>query len=81
MDPRPTPPQPPIVFNATPTSLVEDAKALITATKQVWDTIVSIVRPTDATFDNTISHIIQDENTKSTKLRVLQFYSSTNPCK
>lgn len=72
-------PQLPPLFNATPTSLVLDAQKLVDGTKRVWDDIVATTTAQTATWDNTISPIIHDENHKSTALRVLRFYASTSP--
>ncbi|QYT03605.1 Mitochondrial intermediate peptidase [Trichoderma simmonsii] len=74
-------PQLPPAFDATPLSLVEEAKALIDHTCTVWDEVVLNVQPNNATFENTITPIITDENQKYTRLRILRFYSSTSPSK
>lgn len=74
-------PQLPTPFDATPSSLVEEAKALVDHTRAVWDEIALNVKPNNATFENTILPIITDENQKYTKLRLLRFYSSTSPSK
>lgn len=72
-------PQLPPLFDATPASLVSDAQELVEDTKRVWDDIVATITPQTATWDNTITRIIQDENQKSTVVRVLRFYASTSP--
>jgi metallopeptidase MepB len=69
----------PPLFNATPTSLLSDAVALVETTKRLWDTLAATVTTQNATFDNTIIPIIQDSNEKSKTLRVLRFYASTSP--
>lgn len=62
--------QPSPLFDATPSSLKEDAEKLIAETITIWDLIVSRVQAEDATFQNTIVPIFQDENAKSEKQRV-----------
>ncbi|KAL6817559.1 hypothetical protein V8C40DRAFT_281751 [Trichoderma camerunense] len=74
-------PQLPPAFDATPLSLIEEAKALIDHTRTVWDEVALNVQPNHATFENTIIPIITDENRKYTRLRILRFYSSTSPSK
>ncbi|OAQ82559.1 metallopeptidase [Purpureocillium lilacinum] len=73
--------QVPPLFDATPTSLKEDAERLIATTFATWDSVVSEIQPEHATFDNTIVPIFQDENARSAKRRVLCFYASTHPSK
>ncbi|KAK4059871.1 hypothetical protein Trihar35433_10415 [Trichoderma harzianum] len=71
----------PPAFDATPLSLIEEAKTLIDHTRTVWDEVALSVQPNHATFENTIIPIITDENQKHTRLRILRFYSSTSPSK
>jgi metallopeptidase MepB len=74
------PRQMPISFDATASSLVQDAQNLVDRTKSVWDGIVSDVQhPSNATFTNTILPIAQDENASTARL--LRFYASTSPSK
>ncbi|KAK0648238.1 MepB protein [Cercophora newfieldiana] len=76
------PSQAPIVFDATADSLIQDAQDLIDKTNTVWDAIVKNVgTPDKATFGNTILPIINDENAKVRKSRILRFYASTSPSK
>lgn len=75
------PPQNPPVFDATPESLRHDAQNLIEQTQGAWAEVLNKVVPESATFDNVIEPIIQDENEKSTSLRILRFYASTSPTK
>ncbi|KAK1752826.1 hypothetical protein QBC47DRAFT_430873 [Echria macrotheca] len=70
----------PIVFDATPSSLIRDAQNLVDQTKSVWDGVVSKVQhPNNATFTNTILPIAEDEN--ASKARIIRFYASTSPSK
>lgn len=72
-------PQRPPIFNATPESLHSDAQELLQHTQKVWQGILGNIVPETATFENVIKPIIQDENAKSTSIRVLRFYASTSP--
>ncbi|KAL5083879.1 hypothetical protein Trisim1_000789 [Trichoderma cf. simile WF8] len=63
-------PQLPPAFDATPLSLIEEAKTLIDHTRTVWDAVALNVQPNDATFENTIIPIITDENQKYTRLYI-----------
>ncbi|PTB34860.1 uncharacterized protein TrAFT101_002296 [Trichoderma asperellum] len=76
-----SPPQLPTAFDATPLSIIDEAKALIDHTRTIWDEVAQSVKPNHATFENTIIPIITDENRKYTRLRILKFYSSTSPSK
>jgi len=77
------PSQAPIVFNATPSSLVQEAQALIDRSKTVWDSVVfsAAADLANVTFDNTVRPIIDDENVKLARARLLRFYASTSPSK
>lgn len=76
-----SPPQLPRAFDATPLSLIDEAKALIDHTRTIWDEVALSVKPNHATFKNTVIPIITDENQKYMRLRILKFYSSTSPSK
>lgn len=75
------PPQSPPFFDATPESLRNDAQNLVQRTRKVWHDIVDTIKPDFATFGNVVEPIIQDENAKSTSMRLLRFYASTSPSK
>lgn len=74
-------PQSPPLFNATPESIRSDAEMLVQRTREVWQEALDSTTPQTATFENIIVPMIQDENAKSTSVRVLRFYSSTSPSK
>jgi metallopeptidase MepB len=59
-------------FDATPSSVKANAEKLIAGTIAAWDLIVSQVPIEDATFQNTIVPIFQDENAKSQTQRVCE---------
>lgn len=75
------PPQLPIKFDATPSSLVQDARDVISRTNSFWDAINSSIPVDHATFENTILPIIHDENARLARSRLLNFYASTSPSK
>ena len=55
------PRQLPSFFNATASSLIQDAHNLVDQTKSAWDSIATKVQhPSNATFTNTIVPIAQD---------------------
>jgi metallopeptidase MepB len=70
--------QPPVFFDATPSSLKSDAERIIAATVATWDAIVSQVQTQDATFENCIMPILQDENTRSQEQRVCECASAAD---
>jgi hypothetical protein len=70
--------QPPVLFDATPSSLKNDAESIIAATVTAWDAIVSQVQTQNATFENCIMPISQDENTRSQKQRVCKCASAAD---
>lgn len=69
-------PQLPTFFDATPETLLVDTEDIITTTRQVWDRICANISTDDATFDNVIAPIIQDENAKLVRRRIIAFYPS-----
>ncbi|KAJ5506684.1 Neurolysin/Thimet oligopeptidase N-terminal [Penicillium expansum] len=73
--------QEPPIFDSTPQSLRQEALKIINATTLTWNLVVAGVQIADASFENTIWPIIQDENAKFEKQRVLLFYRSTSPVK
>jgi hypothetical protein len=56
------PPQAPPRFNATPESLIADARKLNDICQNMMDHVVETVKPETATFENTILPIALDEN-------------------
>lgn len=72
------PPQAPPSFTATPTSLLEDAKALCGTTRSLLDRIVAEVTPETATFENVILPIAQDEDAAALQNRILGFYQAVS---
>ncbi|KAI1323212.1 hypothetical protein F5Y16DRAFT_384503 [Xylariaceae sp. FL0255] len=71
----------PPIFDATATSLKEDAERIIANTVATWDAVVDLVKVEDASWENIIVPIYEDENAKSEKRRVLTFYADVSPSK
>ena len=74
-------PQPPPAFDATPVSLIDDAKRIIEISRKVVDEIIANINLDEATFENVILPFINDENSKSRETRIIKFYASTSPRK
>lgn len=73
--------QEPPIFDLTPRSLKEEALKITNTATSIWDLVVAGVQIADASFENTIWPIIQDENVNIEKQRLLLFYPSTYPVK
>lgn len=61
------PPQPPVLFDRDPASIIEEAQQLTERTKQVVDSIVASVTRVTADFANTIAPFAADENRRLTR--------------
>jgi metallopeptidase MepB len=70
------PPCKPPLFDATPTSLVEDAIRLIKERTELIDRLTQIEDPT---FDKAILPFIQHENTFIRERRLITFYAGESP--
>lgn len=68
------PPQAPPSFNATPESLIADAKKLNDICRNMMNKMVEDVKPETATFGNTVLLIALDENESSLSSRIIEFY-------
>lgn len=77
---NPEPPQPPPFIRHTPASLTATADRLLTTLGNVWDA-VALVPVTEATFENAVQPLIDEENQRLTESRVLYFLSSASPSK
>ena len=73
-----TPPQPPPVFTATPSSIVKDTENLISRSRKLQDDLVKTVPPSSAKFSNSLLPMAQDENWLSTEINILSFYQSVS---
>lgn len=74
------PPQPPFNFNVDPATLLEVAEKLVASSKRVWDHVAQISSD-KATFITAIVPIINDENERLTRSRLLTFLKSVAPSK
>ena len=74
MSPRVPPPQAPPTFQHTPQSLVDDTRALIERSRAVEDEIVKDVRVEEATFDNVLRPMANDENSSALQKNIIGFY-------
>lgn len=74
-----TPPMSPPCFDATPESILLDAKSLIEASNLVQDAIVEAVKPEAATFTNTILPLVHQENKMLHQRQLIEFYSYVSP--
>lgn len=74
------PPQPPPFINHTPESLIETVGGLISTLGKVWDQ-VALIPVSDATFENAVQPLIDEENQRLTKSRVVYFLSSASASK
>lgn len=72
------PPQAPLLFNATPVSVIDDAKRMIEKLRSVQDRIVETVQPETATFANTLAPLTQAENEKLSTLCLVSFYADVS---
>ena len=72
------PTQAPPLFIATVDSILKDTKELIAASKALEDKLVAGVKPEDATFENVINVIAQDENHLSLSAHILVFYQAVS---
>ncbi|KAL7954194.1 hypothetical protein V8C34DRAFT_320186 [Trichoderma compactum] len=71
-------PQLPTAFDATPSALIDEAKALINHTCSIWDEVALNVRPSHATFGSAIIPVIVGGGQEYTRLRILRFYNASN---
>lgn len=74
------PPQPLPFIDHTPGSLIATGDRLITTLDKVWDS-VALIPESDATFDNAVQPLIDEENQRLTESRILYFLSSASTSK
>lgn len=72
------PPQPPPVFTATPTSVIEDTKKFIDVSRKLTDDIVAKVTEKDASFEKVVLPMAHDENRQGLVAHILGFYQSVS---
>ncbi|RFU26363.1 hypothetical protein B7463_g9969, partial [Scytalidium lignicola] len=72
------PPQAPPSFTATPSSLIDDAKAICDQTRTLLDKIAAEVTPETATFENVLLPIAEDEDRSCLQTRIIGFYQAVS---
>lgn len=72
------PPQPPPNFNDTPTSVLTGIRSILDYTRKLQDGIVAKIRPEDATFNNVLLPLAEDENNTIAMKKLFKFFSSTS---
>ena len=72
------PPQLPIDFSATPSSLINGMEALVATWRELEDKVVAEIRPEDATFQNVLLPLIHLENRLWAEKRRIWFSASTS---
>ncbi|CZR62648.1 related to metalloproteinase [Phialocephala subalpina] len=73
-----TPPQAPPLFTATKDSLVDDAKKLCQGTRNLLDKLAKDIKPADASFENVLLPMAQDEDKTALDSRVIGFYQAVS---
>ncbi|KAK2757150.1 metallopeptidase [Colletotrichum kahawae] len=76
-----TPPQPPPLFTATPSSILESINRLIEASKGAHKDFVKALSPFSATFANTLLPLAYAENALSSEATLLMFLRDVSPDK
>lgn len=77
---QPEPPQPPPFIDHTPESLIKTADRVVTTLSRVWDQ-VALIPVSEATFENAIQPLINEENQRLTESRTIYFLSSASTSK
>ncbi|ROT43055.1 peptidase family M3 [Sodiomyces alkalinus F11] len=69
-----SPPQAPPLFVGTNDSIAADAQKICDTTRSLLDKVVAEVSPEQATFQNVMAPIVEDENLSALQTRILGFY-------
>ncbi|KAF2724833.1 zincin [Polychaeton citri CBS 116435] len=69
----------PPLFDATASSIVDEARAIVAATVSVCNHVSAKIKPDQADFDNTVRPLAENENARSKRENYLRFYASTSP--
>jgi hypothetical protein len=72
------PPQAPPNFNYNPASTLTSIRAIIDHSRKVQDEIVAEVRPEDATFNNFLLPLAEDENHTIALKKLIKIFSCTS---
>lgn len=73
-----TPSQAPPLFTATKESLIDDAKKLCSSTRNLLDKLAKDIKPDQATFENVVLPIAQDEDAAGLESRIIGFYQAVS---
>ncbi|UKZ56810.1 hypothetical protein TrVGV298_010651 [Trichoderma virens] len=73
------PPEPPPLFEATPSSITERAQQLIQRLRQAQTQIIDTVLTEDATFSNVLLPLAQAENAVSAERWLVTSYRNFSP--
>ena len=68
------PPQAPPTFKHTPQSLLEETRLIIERSKEIEDETVRGIKLEEATFDNVLRPMAEDENNSALQTRIIGFY-------
>lgn len=72
------PPQAPPTFNASPKSVLEDAKRICDDSRKLTDSIVANVKESDVTFEKVLLPLANDENAQGLEAHILTFYQAVS---
>ena len=72
------PPQAPPLFTATPKTVISETKDMLGRTKELVDDIVGHINDKEATFQNVLVPMAQDENKQALESHILGFYQSVS---
>ena len=72
------PPQAPPLFTATPKAVISETKDMLGRTKELVDDIVGRINDKEATFQNVLVPMAQDENKQALESHILGFYQSVS---
>lgn len=79
--PTTAPPQPPPSFAISPSDLLSQTQAIITASTSLEDALVSSLTLSTATFSTLVRPILRDDHAASQKLLIFRIFSSVAPDK
>lgn len=68
-------------FDTTAAAILAEASTLPRSTTDLYHRIVASITPDNATFENTVRPLAEDENVRSGRENHLRFYASTHPAK
>ena len=72
------PPQAPPNFNYNPASTLTSIRAIIYHSRKIQDEVIAEVRPEDATFNNVLLPLVEDENHTIALKKLIKIFSCTS---